>query len=49
MSYVICHGSLCHNMNICHDVNCYSSYLAKMEQKFNINPNTLLNEVYVCL
>ena len=39
-SVIVCHGSLCHDM-----------YLAKdgiQKQKFNINPNILPNEVYMC-
>ena len=38
--HITCHGSLCHNMNICHDMKYYSCNLAKdkiQTQKFNIN------------
>ena len=37
-------------MNVSHDMNYYSSYLAKdgiKRQKFNINPKILPNEVWL--
>ena len=33
ISYVICHGSLCHNINICHDMKCFYVTLPTIEYK----------------
>ena len=37
ISYIICHGSLCHNMNICHDMRCYFAKSMIQTQNFDIS------------